>query len=427
MYHSAFLAFFLGFLSAAQAGSIEGRWDATLTWNGAAIPFRLDISGSGPTLRGTLYNGDIQEFTTRASFENGKLVLALDHYLVTIEATITDGRLVGAVHMRGDKRPEGSPFEAVRHRPKPAAEAHVPAIGGQWIIPVDSNSKGEKAWRFLVRQNGPEVSATILRIDGDTGALTGAWRDGKLMLSHFDGSRPYLVEVAVAEDGSLTLDPKTGGARAHKMVAYRPDTARAKGIPEPENYTTHTTARDSSEVFTFRFPDVNGAVFSNDDPKFKGKVVLAIVTGTWCPNCHDEARYLVELYKKYRGRGLEIVALDFEEPEQQNGLARVRAFMKQYGVEYTYLIAGAPAEIGEKVPQLVNWNTWPATVFIRRDGRIDHVHAGFAAPASREFHAELNQEFTSTIERLLKEPAGKSAAWSGSPVRKATVAFESGN
>jgi thiol-disulfide isomerase/thioredoxin len=37
-----------------------------------------------------------------------------------------------------------------------------------------------------------------------------------------------------------------------------------------------------------------------NDPKFKGKVVLAIVTGAWCPNCHDEARYLVELYKKYR-------------------------------------------------------------------------------------------------------------------------------
>ncbi len=402
MFRSAFLVLFLS--AAAHAGSIEGRWDATLTWNGAAIPFRLDISGSGPTLKGALYNGDEKEFTTRASFENGKLLLALDHYLVTIEATEADGRLVGAVHMRGDKRPEGSPFEAVRYRPKPADAANVPEIGGQWIIPAEANSKGEKAWRFLVKQNGPEVSATILRVDGDTGALTGAWQDGRFVLSHFDGSRPYLLEVTPAEDGSLILDPKSAGARARKMVAYRPDAARAKGIPEPEDYTTHTKARDASEVFTFRFPDVNGNVLSNEDPKFKGKVVLAIVTGTWCPNCHDEARYLVALYQKYRGRGLEIVALDFEEPEQQNGLSRVRAFIKQYGVEYTYLIAGAPAEIGEKVPQLVNWNTWPATVFIRRDGRIDHVHAGFAAPASREFHQELEQEFTSTIERLLREP-----------------------
>ena len=99
-------------------------------------------------------------------------------------------------------------------------------------------------------------------------------------------------------------------------------------------------------------------------------MVVAIVTGTWCPNCHDEAQYLVQLYKQYRDQGLEIVALDFEEPEQQDELARVKAFTEKYGVEYTYLIAGAPAEMWEKVPQLVNLNTWPATVFVGRDGRV---------------------------------------------------------
>jgi hypothetical protein len=29
------------------------------------------------------------------------------------------------------------------------------------------------------------VSAAILRVDGDTGALTGSFRDGKFVLSHF--------------------------------------------------------------------------------------------------------------------------------------------------------------------------------------------------------------------------------------------------
>jgi hypothetical protein len=46
------------------------------------------------------------------------------------------------------------------------------------------------------------------------------------------------------------------------------------------------------------------------------------------------------------------------------------------------LIAGAPAEMWEKVPQAVNLNTWPATLFVGRDGRVKHIHAGFAAPAS---------------------------------------------
>ncbi len=46
-------------------------------------------------------------------------------------------------------------------------------------------------------------------------------------------------------------------------------------------------------------------------------MIVAVVTGTWCPNCHDEAQFLVQLHRKYRDRGLEVVALDFEEPEQQ--------------------------------------------------------------------------------------------------------------
>ncbi len=387
---------------ADSANLIDGRWDASLTVNGAVIPFRLDISGDGATLKGTLYNGDDQEFTTKASFNNGTLVLNQEHYLTKIIATLKDGQLQGKIQMRGDQGPEGNAFLAKRHVDAAAAASDAPSIAGNWIVPYDS-PKGEKAWRFIVKQSGADVTAAILRVDGDTGALTGTFRDGKWMLSHFDGSRPYLLEVMPAKDGSLALVQKGGGPRQGNLTAFREDVAQAKSLPAPSDYTTHTTMKDPNEVFAYSFPDVNGKVLSNNDPKFKGKVVLAIVTGTWCPNCHDEAQYLVQVYKKYHDQGLEIVALDFEEPEQQDDLGRVHAFIKQYDVPYTYLIAGAPAEMWEKVPQAVNLNTWPATLFVGRDGRVKHIHAGFAAPASGEFNTQLKLEFTSTIEKLLAE------------------------
>jgi peroxiredoxin len=390
---------------ADSATSLNGRWDATLTVNGAEIPFRLDISGAGATLKGTLYNGDDEEYTTQASYENGTLVLNQEHYLTKITATLKDGELQGKIQMRNDQKPEGSAFSAKRYVPA-APVTDAPSIAGNWIAPYETN-KGEKAWRFIVKQSGAEVTAAILRVDGDTGALTGTYRDGKFLLSHFDGSRPYLLEVTPAKDGTLALVQKGGGPRQGNLTAYRQDVAEAKGLPAPSDYTTHTTMKDPNEVFAYSFPDVNGKVLSNEDPKFKGKVVLAIVTGTWCPNCHDEAQYLVQLYAKYHSQGLEIVALDFEEPEQQEDLGRVHAFIKQYNVPYTYLIAGAPAEMWEKVPQAVNLNTWPATLFVGRDGRVKHIHAGFAAPASGEFNAQLKQEFTSTIEKLLVEKDGK--------------------
>ena len=59
----------------------------------------------------------------------------------------------------------------------------------------------------------------------------------------------------------------------------------------------------------------------------------------------------------------------------------------------------------EKVPQAVNLNTWPATIFIGRDGRVRSIHSGFASPASGEFHHQMEQEFTGKIEQLLAEKA----------------------
>lgn len=422
--------------TAVQAASLDGRWAATVTQAGTDIPFRLDIAGDGDKVIGTLYNGADTETTTSASIKGDQVELNFLHYLVAIKATVKNGELDGKVinsRRTGPvnaKAPDpsseeagrgGSSFHAVRYVAPTAAEAaNAPSIDGVWEIPHESN-KGEKAWRLIVQQKGTDITTTILRVDGDTGALTGGWQKDKFVASHFDGARPGLFELKPLADGTLELTNKTAGPRGGTMIAYRPEVARAKGLPEPANYQTHTTVRDPNEVFTYSFPDTTGKVVSNDDPRFKNKVVLAIVTGTWCPNCHDEAQYLVQLYAKYHDQGLEIVALDFEEPDQQNSLTRVNAFIKQYKVPYPYLIAGEPGEMWDKVPQTVNLNTWPATLFIGRDGRVKATHAGFASAASGVYNDQLKQEFTSNIERLLKENAGSGASSTVASVSAAPV------
>jgi thiol-disulfide isomerase/thioredoxin len=407
-----------GAQSGTPSATLDGRWEATLTQKGLVIPFRLDITGEGDHVTGTLYNGDDKETTTGAKVENGSVRLNFEHYLTSIAADVKDGELDGQVivtrrspiNITPGAAPSEeskatdtvSPFHAKRYSaPAAVASANVPSIDGVWEIPHESN-KGEKAWRLIVKQKGPEITTTLLRVDGDTGALTGSWQDGKFVASHFDGSRPGLITIVPQQDGTLQVDlhtpPRTG-----LLTAYRPEVARAKGLPEPSNYLTHTSVRDPNEVFTYSFRDVDGKIVSNDDPRFKGKVVLAIVTGTWCPNCHDEAQYLVQLYAQYHNKGVEIVALDFEEADQQESLQRVHAFIKQYKVPYPYLIAGTPDEMWDKVPQAVNLNTWPATFFIGKDGKVKGTYSGFAAHASGVYNKELNDDFTSTIDRLLKQ------------------------
>jgi thiol-disulfide isomerase/thioredoxin len=387
----------------AAAQSVEGKWEGTVDVDGMTIPFRIDISGKGMKLQGAFINGDERVTSTSGRQDHDALVLNFDQYAERILANIEGGQLTGTIEGKFGPEPRSTlPFRAKRFTPEPDPPAGtVPSIGGLWEIEVRS-PKGESAWRFIVRQSGTDVSAAILRVDGDTGALTGRYRDGKFVLSHFSGERPYLIEVAPKPDGSLaiTLNDYNG---KKELPAYRPADARARGLPEPTDPAQQTHVADPNAPFEFRFPDISGRMVASSDARFRGKVILVNITGSWCPNCHDEAPFLAELYRTYRERGLEIVALDFEEASQFGELNRLRWFIYHYGIQYTVLVAGDPDDVNKKIPQLVNLKSWPTTVFIGRDGLVKSIHAGFASPASGDFNGQLKAEVTARVEALLAE------------------------
>jgi thiol-disulfide isomerase/thioredoxin len=388
-----------------EAQSISGLWDASVVVGGGIeVPFRFEIAGSGKAIKGSFFNGDEKVTSTTGSFENGALILSFDEYGTKVEATLKDGRLEGQ-YSRGT-RGAPYPFQAKRFAPASVGDAPIPAIAGLWNIQVGKSSKGEAAWQLIVRQSGAEASAAILRVDGDTGTLTGTYRDGKFVLSHFSGARPLRLELTPASDGTLSVVQNND----NPFTAVRADQARAKGLPQPSDPSRFTSVKDPTEAFRFSFPDLSGRVVSNTDEKFRGKVVIVSISGSWCPNCHDEAPFLGELYKKYRSRGLEIVSLSFEEEAQLKNPVRLRAFMKRYGIEYTVLIPGEPKELAERVPQGVNLSSFPTTFFIGRDGRVRAVHAGFPGKASGEFHTQAKEESTATVERLLAESAQASSS-----------------
>jgi thiol-disulfide isomerase/thioredoxin len=353
----------------------------------------MELAGSGPGARGSFFNGDEKVTSTSGRFDRGRLVLEFNYYGSKLDASLKNGTLAGT-YFRNNKY---LPFEAKRFTPAALTEGAVPSIAGLWEIEAQ-NSKGEAAvWPFVVRQSGPEVTAAILRIDGDTGALSGTYRNGKFLLSHFSGARPSLFEITPRKDGTLAV---VQNGSAH-FIALRPTVARAKGLPEPVDPTRYTSVKDPSEPFRFRFPDLNGRIVTETDPRFRGKVVIVSVGGSWCPNCHDEAPFLMELYRRYRSRGLEIVMLSFEEADQLRNPTRPRAFVRRYGIEYPVLLAGETSELNAKLPQAVNLHTFPATFFLGRDGRVRSVHTGFAGVAMGDFHQRLREEIISLVERLL--------------------------
>ena len=388
-----------GGITSAQPAELAGRWDAVVTVNGVEVPFPFEIAGEGAALKGSFFNGERRITSTSVATEDGRLSFQFEQYASTLRTAIDQGILTGEYRRA---RGEPLPFRAVRASAVEAPRTgNAPSIDGTWVVQAKSN-KGEAAWRFIAVQKGDHVNATILRVDGDTGTLTGTFRDGRFILGHFSGARPLRLEVTANGDGTLSLSQNGQPA----LTAARSSAPSAAAIGTPTDPALHTRMKDASEPFRFSFPDLEGRTVSQSDAKFQGKVVLVNISGSWCPNCHDEAPFLSALYRNYRAKGLEIVTLSFEEADQLANPTRLRAFIATYGLDYTVLLPGEPDQLNDKIPQAENLNAFPTTFIVGRDGRVRAVHAGFPSPGSGEFYTKAEHEITATVERLLAEKAG---------------------
>ena len=169
---------------------------------------------------------------------------------------------------------------------------------------------------------------------------------------------------------------------------------------------TEVTQADTTAPFRFAFPDLNGKVVTEQDPRFKGKVVLVDVFGTWCPTCHDAAPALTRLYRKYHDRGLAIVGLAYEvsgdsavDGRQLRRIGRSSTFPSLSSSR----ASTTPRQRPQRLPQLRGFTAFPTTIFLGRDGRVRRINAGFYGPATGAQHDRLVAEYEKEIEKLLEE------------------------
>ena len=389
--------------AAAQAQSnLNGLWDAVVITNGVEIPFRYEIAVQGTQAQGFFFEGDRRVGSSAGSYANGELKIEYDHLNTVLEAHLEGAELIGAYRSnRADARP--TPFRAKRFAPL-QSDSDPPKVAGEWIMSrlqaERTAPRDTRSWTLFLRQSGAEVTGSILRVDGDTGTLSGHFTGGKLVLSHFAGERPTHVEAALNPDGTLAI---TLNGSAHYSAA-RSSEARSKGIPDPPDPSRYTSVKDPTEPFHFKGLGMDGKTVSDADPRFKGKVLILAIGGSWCPNCHDEAPFLVELYNKYHAQGLEIVGLSFENSsDAAEAQPRMRSFIRRYNIPYPMLLLGDTSEINAKLPQIVNFGAYPTSIYVGRDGRVRSMHAGFASEATGEEHVRLTKEITELVERLLAE------------------------
>ena len=378
----------------AQTNSIAGIWQGTATIrDGAQIPGDNQHHRQQPqALKLALLNGPaepprVEAPASSVTFDGTHLIATYDYFARKLDATLANGTLTGTYgSVSAKSKTAPTPFTATRvaRATDPAAASNAPDIHGSWWIETTSN-KGESAWEFRVDPStgkSPVIKTVIQRIDGDTGGLWGTWNGTSYTVSHFNAAGPAVYTVTPQPDGTLLVKSLLGGVHGSSpdLVARRADEARKEKLAAPTDPTQQTSVKDPSVPFTFSFPDLTGKTVANTDPEFRGKVVIVAVGGSWCPNCHDEAPFLVSLYKKYHAKGLEIVGLDFEQGDPETDTPRLKAFIAHYGIPYPMLVAGNTDQLAEKIPQGVNLNCWPTSFFLGRDGRVKEVHAGVRRP-----------------------------------------------
>jgi thiol-disulfide isomerase/thioredoxin len=346
--------------------------------------------------QGRLCNATACQPLTAVRVEGDSVRMEMGEYAAGIDAAWHHDSLIGFYHNVGNRGPRVIPFRAGRGQ-WPAVDAPK-ALIGQWDATwLTDWTTSPRVLEF--RQGAGGLEGTVISNSGDYGLFGGSMEGDSISLAHFDGSFVYLLTFR------LSGDTLRGTFHAGLRSETRWIAVRSTGAPHLTP-PTEVTKAPADTPFTFAFPDLEGRVVTNRDPRFAGKVVIVDLFGTWCPTCHDQAPTLVEFQESYRDQGLAVVGLAYEvSGDSAIDAPLLRRYRATYGITFPLLLAGrnVAESQAETQPQLEGFTAFPTTLLLDRQGKVRRIYAGFYGPATGARHDALIREFRADVEALLKE------------------------
>lgn len=398
------LALFLG--SCANSGTEdlkEGMWLAQLELGeGQLLPFNFKLNvleNGGYSME--VYNADEVIYVDEIKVIKDSIVIKMPVFEGYLAGRFSADRMKGSFIKESEERVV--PFNAeygIKERFR-VTEMPNTNISGNWEVGFNPVLDDPYIAKGVFKQLGDRVVGTFKTLTGDYRFLEGALKGDSLMLSTFDGAHAYLFKSKVT-DSTMNGVFYSGN---HFKAQF---TAKRNENYELPNADSLTYIKEGYSKLSFSFPTAEGRTVSLEDAYFKNKVVIVQVMGTWCPNCLDETKFLVEYTKQHSNKEIAVVALAFEYAKtKEAAFAAIERLQDRIGVEYPILLAqygSVDKELAqEKLPMLNQVLSFPTTILLDKNAEVRKVHTGFNGPATGQNYQRFKRNFHRDITRLLEE------------------------
>jgi len=362
------------------------------------LPFAFNVKDAN-TLE--IYNADEVITVDEITYKNDSVYIKLPVFEGLLIAKIKDQTLNGRFVVEEKGREQAFTAYKSQTRFDNTAKAEK-NITGEWETVFSPNTEADKyVAKGIFKQKENKVTGTFLTETGDYRYLEGVINGDQLQLSTFDGAHAFLFTGTVT-DSTISGQFYSGNHWKEPFLAKR----NANYQLASANNLTYL--KDGYDTLAFSFPDADGKLVSLTDDRFKNKVVVVQIMGTWCPNCLDESKFYTQYYNANKDKDVQFVALAFEYAKTEaKAFSFINRLKDRLDITYPILLAQtgstSKSEANQKLPMLNHVLSYPTSIFIDKTGKVRKIHTGFNGPATGEKYTEFKTEFNAFMAMLLAE------------------------
>ncbi|MFM2393979.1 MAG: hypothetical protein RLZZ546_1961 [Bacteroidota bacterium] len=291
-------------------------------------------------------------------------------------------------------------FKAYQGDAKRFKNDHIPltvSFNGRHALTFSKGSIDEYPAIGDFTQKDNKITGTILTETGDYRYMEGLVKKDKALLSCFDGSHAFLIEMKKLANDSIIGEFRSGIHHREPFDGIQSNSAVLKDGFD-------LVSKKSNSPFHIKLLNhENKIIDTKTHPEYIGKLKIYEIMGTWCPNCKDATEFLIDFGSE--NPDVKITALAFERyRDTLKSHEIIRTYKVKMKLPYEILLAGYfdKKEASASLPQIEKIMAYPTLIITDEKDVIQKVYTGFYGPATKEYEA-FKKEFTSVINAIRKK------------------------